>query len=328
MTTVGRAILLSGNEAIAQGACEAGAGFASGYPGTPSTEILERLAELSTVPVEWSPNEKVALEAALGASLAGVRALVSMKHVGLNVAADPLFTAAHTGVEGGVVVVTADDPGMHSSQNEQDNRHYAFAAKVPMLEPADSQEALEFARRAFELSEEFDIPVLIRTTTRLSHTKCSVRPGAPDGKARTAALHENPPKYVMIPDHARVRHTSLLDRINRLSAVSDEGEFNRIEEGDGRLGIITSGVAYQYAREVESEASFLRIGMPFPFPGDLVRRFSRMVERLVVFEELDRVLEAQVRALGLSCDSRPGSMLTGEMSPDAWVARALPARWW
>lgn len=310
-------LLLSGNEAIAQGAYEARVAFASGYPGTPSSEILQTLSRLTDVPVEWAPNEKAALEAAVGASLAGARALVTMKHVGLNVAADPLFTAAYTGVEGGLVVITADDPGMHSSQNEQDNRHYALAAKVPMLEPADSQEALEFTRQAFELSEAFDIPVLVRSTTRLSHTKCVVQPGTPVRLKRTYEPTENRPKYVMIPAHARVRHPNLIERFSRLAEISNEGEFNQMEAGDTRLGIIASGIAYQYAKEVAPEASFLKIGMPFPFPTELVVQFATSVERLVVFEELDRILEQQVRALGLACDAKPDAMLTGELSAEA-----------
>ncbi len=310
-------LLLSGNESIAQGAYEAAVGFASGYPGTPSSEILATLSELTSVPIQWAPNEKAALEAGVGAALAGARALVTMKHVGLNVAADPLFTAAYTGVEGGLVVVTADDPGMHSSQNEQDNRHYAFAAGIPMLEPADSQEALEFTRRAFELSEQFDIPVLVRTTTRLSHTKCVVDPGTPQQLQRTYEPSEDFAKYVMIPAHARQRHVSLLKRISDLTAVSNRGPFNHIEEGEERLGIIASGIGYQFAREAVPDASFLKIGMPFPFPTELVKQFAASVDRLVVFEELDRVIEQQVRAAGIECGAKPDSMLTGELSPDA-----------
>jgi len=310
-------LLLSGNEAIARGACQAGVGFGAGYPGTPSSEILQTLSALTQVPIEWAPNEKTALEAAVGAALAGARALATMKHVGLNVAADPLFTAVYTGVEGGLVIVTADDPGLHSSQNEQDNRHYAFAAKAPMLEPADSQEALEFTQRAFELSEQFDIPVLLRTTTRISHSKALVQPGpiAPVQPGREPP--ENRAKYVMIPANARVRHRDLLDRLASLTEISDSGEFNRIEPGDASLGIIASGVAYQYAREAAPQASFLKIGMPFPFPAELVREFAGSVDRLVVFEELDRVLEAQVRTLGLDCEAKPDEMLVGELSPQA-----------
>ncbi len=310
-------LLLSGNEAIARGACEAGVGFASGYPGTPSSEILQTLAELTDIPVQWAPNEKTAVEAAVGASLAGARALATMKHVGLNVAADPLFTAVYTGVEGGLVVVTADDPDMHSSQNEQDNRHYAFAAKAPMLEPADSQEALDFTRRAFELSEQFDIPVLLRTTTRLSHSKTLVEPG-PAGPVQSGhEPPENRPKYVMIPAHARLRHRDLLQRLAGLGEISNSNEFNRIEPGDHSLGIISSGIAYQYAREAAPEASFLKIGMPFPFPAELVREFAATVDRLVVFEELDRILETQVRALGIDCATKPDEMTVGELSPEA-----------
>ena len=310
-------VLSSGNAAIARGAYEAGVSFASGYPGTPSSEILEALADLTDIPVEWAPNEKTALEAAVGASLAGARALATMKHVGLNVAADPLFTCAYTGVEGGLVIVTADDPGMASSQNEQDNRHYAFAAKIPMLEPSDSQEALEFTQRAFEISEQYDIPVLLRTTTRISHSKTVIEPGEVSAPQPGHEPAQNPAKYVMIPAHARRRHRDLLDRLARLTELSNSEEFNRIEPGEASLGIITSGIAYQYAREAAPQASFLKIGMPFPFPAEVVSRFAAGVERLVVFEEVDRVLETQIRALGIACDARPGSMLLGELSSQA-----------
>jgi len=310
-------VLSSGNEAIARGAYEAGVSFASGYPGTPSSEILETLAELTDIPVEWAPNEKTALEAAVGASLAGARALATMKHVGLNVAADPLFTCAYTGVEGGLVIVTADDPGMASSQNEQDNRHYAVAAKIPMLEPSDPQEALEFTRRAFEISEHYDIPVLLRTTTRISHSKTVIEPGEVIAPQPGQEPAQNPAKYVMIPAHARARHHDLLDRLARLTELSNSNEFNYIEPGETSLGVITSGIAYQYAREAAPQASFLKIGMPFPFPAEVVRKFAAGVERLVVFEELDRVLETQIRALGITCQAKPDSMLLGELSPQA-----------
>ncbi len=229
-------VLASGNEAIARGAYEAGVSFASGYPGTPSSEIMETLSELTDIPVEWAPNEKTALEAAVGASLAGVRTLATMKHVGLNVAADPLFTSAYTGVEGGLVIVTADDPGMASSQNEQDNRHYAFAAKIPMLEPSDSQEALEFSRRAFEISEQYDIPVLLRTTTRISHSKTVIEPGEAIPPQPGHEPAQNRAKYVMIPAHARRRHRDLLDRVAQLTKLSNSDEFNRTEPGDTSLG--------------------------------------------------------------------------------------------
>jgi len=310
-------VLSSGNEAIARGAYEAGVTFASGYPGTPSSEILETLAELTDIPVEWAPNEKTALEAAVGASLAGARALATMKHVGLNVAADPLFTCAYTGVEGGLVIVTADDPGMASSQNEQDNRHYAFSAKIPMLEPADSQEALEFTRRAFEISEQYDIPILLRTTTRISHSKTVIEPGEVSAPQPGHEPAQNAAKYVMIPAHARRRHRDLLDRVACLTELSNSDEFNRIEPGEAKLGIVTSGIAYQYAREVAPQASFLKIGMPFPFPAEVVHKFAASVDRLVVFEELDRVLEREIRALGIVCQARPDSMLLGELSPQA-----------
>ena len=313
--------LLSGNEAIARGAYEAGVRLAAAYPGTPSTEILEALAEYPDVHSQWSPNEKVALEVALGAAFAGARALVAMKHVGLNVAADPLFTASYTGIKGGLVVVTADDPGMHSSQNEQDNRHYARAAKVPMFEPADSQEAKDFTLRAFEISEQFDTPVLVRTTTRVSHSKSVVtlnKARAP----RKASFERATDKYVMIPAHARRRHEVVEERMTRLRSLSDNCAENRIEWGDRALGIIASGVAYQYARDVCPKASFLKLGMTYPLPDRLIREFARGVERLVVVEELDPYIEEHVKSLGLTVEGKSLLSITGELGPDS-VATAL-----
>lgn len=315
--------LLSGNEAIARGAYEAGVRVGTAYPGTPSTEILESLSCYPEVRTLWAPNEKVALETALGASYAGARTLVAMKHVGLNVAADPFFYGAYTGIEAGLVIVSADDPGMHSSQNEQDNRRYSKFARVPMLEPSDSQEARDMTRLAFELSEQFDVPVLLRTTTRVSHSHSIVEID-PDFTPPTRDLPpypRNPQKYVMIPAHARPRHVAVEERLRRLAVYSDETPLNRIEWGDRRLGIITSGISYAYAREVFPWASFLKLGMSFPLPAQKVRDFAAGVERLIVIEELDPFLEEEVRLLGVPVHGGKDAFpLLGEFDPD--VVRA------
>lgn len=291
--------LLSGNEALARGAHAGGARFAAGYPGTPSTEILEAFATLDGVYAEWSPNEKVALEVALGASLAGTRSLVTMKHVGLNVAADPLFTIAYTGVDAGLVVVTADDPGMYSSQNEQDNRWYARAAHVPMLEPSTPQEAYDMALRAFELSEAWDMPVLIRTVTRLAHSKRSVT----ERERVEVPAHEytsRPEKYVMMPSNAKRRRVDLDSRLALARQVSEaEGVLNRMEWRDRALGIVTSGVVYTHVREAAPHASVLKLGLGYPLPERMIRAFAAGCERVAVVEELDPVLETDLRAMGL-----------------------------
>lgn len=292
--------LLSGDEAVARGAWEAGVKVASGYPGTPSTEILENLAHLPNVYAEWAPNEKVALDVAIGAAYAGRRALATMKHVGLNVAADSLFSAAMTGIEAGLVIVSADDPAMHSSQNEQDNRRYARFARIPCLDPADSQEAREMTVAAFDLSERFDTPVMLRVTTRLCHTSTLVEMGLPRETPPPVSVYpRNPAKYVMIPANARRRHPVIEQRIRDLADFAETFEFNRIEERSTELGIITAGVAYQYAREVFPEASILKLGMVYPLPHRLIATFARQVERLIVLEELDPFIEEQVRALGI-----------------------------
>ena len=316
-----RTELLSGNEAIARGAYEAGVKVAAAYPGTPSTEILERLTSYEDIHAQWSPNEKVALDVAFGAALGGVRALAAMKHVGLNVAADSLFTIAYTGATAGLVIVTADDPGMHSSQNEQDNRHYARAAKVPMLEPADSQEAKDFVIEAFRMSEEFDTPVLLRTTTRISHGKSPVRLGKPR-PASPARFERDARKYVMIPGHARLRHVAVEERLERLRQLSNTTPLNRIEMGSPDLGIVAGGVAYQYAREAQPDASFLKLGMSHPLPDDLIREFASRVKRLFVIEELDPFLQEQIAALGIEVCGKPASMRLGELDARL-VAAAL-----
>ncbi|HHX38670.1 MAG TPA: indolepyruvate ferredoxin oxidoreductase subunit alpha, partial [Armatimonadetes bacterium] len=265
-----KTILLSGNEGIARGAYEAGVRVAAGYPGTPSTEILETIARhYDTIYAEWAPNEKVALEVAIGAAFGGARALATMKHVGVNVAADPLLTAAYTGVNAGLVIVSADDPGMQSSQNEQDNRHYARFAKIPMLEPADSQEAKEFTLRAFALSEEFDTPVLLRTTTRVNHGKSVVSLGEPVAPPERR-FERDVQKYVMIPAYGRVRHVFVEERLQRLRRFAETTDLNVVEMGDEAVGVITSGINYQYVKEVMPEASVLKLGLTYPLPEELI----------------------------------------------------------
>ncbi|NLC50709.1 MAG: indolepyruvate ferredoxin oxidoreductase subunit alpha [Firmicutes bacterium] len=316
--------LLTGNAAIARGAFEAGVSFAAGYPGTPSTEILETIGRLyPQIEARWSPNEKVALEVGIGASLAGVRALVAMKHVGLNVAADPLFTFSYTGVNGGLLIVSADDPGLHSSQNEQDNRNYARSAKVPLLEPSDSMEAIEMTVYAFRLSEEFDTPVLLRTTTRINHTKTIVTLKERQDIA-CREYRRNTPKNVMIPAYGRLRHQFVEERMRRLQEASENTPLNRVEKGNS-IGIITSGITYQYVREAVPDASVLKLGMPYPLPAALVREFAAGVEELYVVEELDPFLEDAVKALGLNPRGKELFPLTGEITP-AMIAEKISGK--
>ncbi|HHW13470.1 MAG TPA: indolepyruvate ferredoxin oxidoreductase subunit alpha [Firmicutes bacterium] len=307
--------LLSGNEAIARGAWEAGVVVAAGYPGTPSTEILETLAGLPEVKAQWSPNEKVAVEVAYGAALAGRRALAAMKHVGVNVAADPLLSAAYTGVTAGLVVVSADDPGLHSSQNEQDNRHYARLAKIPCVEPSDSQEAKDFTALAFALSEEFDTPVLLRITTRISHSKAKVELGE---RKQPILMNygKEPTKTVLIPAHARLRHSVVEARLLDLADYAERTPLNRVEWRDKTLGVVTSGVAYQYVREALPEASILKLGLTYPLPARRLVEFAAEVGTLWVVEELDPFLEEQIRALGLACRGKDVLPREGEFSPD------------
>lgn len=312
-------ILLSGNEAIAEGALEAGAHFASAYPGTPSTEILETLSRRGGIRSEWAPNEKVAYEAAYGASLGGARALVSMKHVGVNVAADPLFSSSYSGVNGGLVLVSADDPAMHSSQNEQDNRQLARAAKIPVLEPSDSQEAKDFTLRAFEISEQFDTPVMLRVTTRICHSMSPVETERDKSwpKAPLRDYDRDFRKHVLLPANARPRHVFVERRMEELEEYANgERNLNRIEWGDRTVGVITGGVAYQYVREALPDASILKLGMPHPLPRDLVREFADGVDEIYVVEELDPFLETQVRALGIPAVGKDLFPLTGELNPD------------
>lgn len=319
--------LLSGNEAVAFGAWEAGVVVASGYPGTPSTEIIETLAQLPGVYAEWSTNEKVALDTAIGAAYAGRRALAAMKHVGLNVAADSLFYASMTGAEAGLVIVSADDPSMHSSQNEQDNRQYAKFARIPCLDPADSQESLNFTKLAFDLSEKFDTPVLLRMTTRVCHTSTIVEF---DGNRKEVPPPQryprNPSKYVMIPSNARKRHPIIEKRILDLAQHAEDLELNRIEWRSKEFGIITGGIAYQYAREVFPDASVLKLGMVYPLPTKMITTFANKVEKVIVLEELDPFIEEQVRLMGIKLFTPPDPgrgeftsksifPITGELDP-------------
>ncbi len=316
-----RQLFFSGNEAIAHGAVRAGARFACGYPGTPSTEIIETTARLEGIHSEWCVNEKVALETAVGASLAGVRSIVTMKHVGLNVAADPFMTLSLTGVNAGLVVISADDPGMHSSQNEQDNRNYAAFAKVPMLEPSDSQEAYDFVAEAFALSEEFDTPVLLRTTTRISHGRGQVLPRVPV-QTPPREYERDIGKYVMVPQYARRRNRLVWERLERLRRRADESPLNVLEAGTSDFGIIASGVAYAYAREAFPKAWFLKLGLSHPLPYAKVTRLYEHVSRVAVVEELDPFLEDQVRALGLPVIGKEAIPADGELDQEI-VFRAL-----
>lgn len=309
--------LLSGNEAFALGAYHAGIRVATAYPGTPSTEILESIARFDDVYAEWSTNEKVAMEVALGAAYGGVRALVSMKQVGLNVAADPFFAASTTGIAGGLVVISCDDPGIHSSQGEQDNRHFAKFAKVPMLEPTDSQEAYEIMHWAFNISEEFDTPVLVRSTTRLSHCKTVVNVNRErEAVLKQPAFKRCPDKYVMVPTNARVRRQSMEERIVKLRTYVESFPLNEMITGSRKLGVIANGVAYQYAREVFKDASFLKLVTIYPVPTNLVRRFAKSVDRVVVVEELDPVIEDEVLRLGIPTAGKEFVPITGELNPE------------
>ena len=309
--------LLSGNEAIALGAYHAGMKVAAAYPGTPSSEILQALTYFPDIYIEWSTNEKVAMEVATGAAYGGARAMAVMKHVGLNVAADPFFAASVTGVAGGLVVISADDPGMHSSQNEQDNRHYARFAKVPMLEPGDSQEAYELTRLAFQMSQDYDTPVLVRSTTRISHGKSVVEYDDSLTPPESAPeFRHDPAKYVMVPSNARRRHPRMEERIERLEQVAESFSYNRVISGGEDLGIVTSGVAYQYAREAFPNASFLKLGLSYPLSRELILRFANSVKRLLVVEELDPFLEESIKAMGVSVEGKKYFPILGELDTD------------
>ncbi|MZP29701.1 indolepyruvate ferredoxin oxidoreductase subunit alpha [Heliobacterium undosum] len=305
--------LLTGNEAIARGAYEYGVSVAAAYPGTPSTEILENIAKYPEIYCQWSPNEKVAMEVGIGAAIAGARTIVTMKHVGVNVAADPLFTAAYTGVRGGLVLVSADDPGMHSSQNEQDNRNYAPFAKIPMLEPSDSQEAKDMVKLALDMSERFDTPVLLRITTRIAHSQSLVELGEPMERA-VEPYKKDAKKYVMIPAYARTRRLFIEERDKQLADFSETVEVNRVEMRDPSFGIVTSGVSYQYVREAFPDASVLRLGMTHPLPKEKIADFAEAVDVLFVVEELDPYLEDRIRAMGIEVIGKSILPAYGELS--------------
>ena len=315
--------LLLGNEAVAQGAYEAGVSVVSSYPGTPSTEVTENVAKYSAEEIycEWAPNEKVAAEVAIGASVAGSRAMCCMKHVGLNVAADPLFTAAYTGVNGGLVFLVADDPGMFSSQNEQDTRFYGLSSHVPVLEPSDSQECLDYTKLAFDISEAFDTPVIVRLTTRIAHQRSLVNIGERVNHAKK--YEKNISKYVMMPAMAKGRHVFVEKRMAALEAAAcGEGEFaglvpNRIEMKDKKLGIVTSGVCYQYVREVFPEASVLKLGLVHPLPEKVIREFAEQVEELLVVEELEPFIETYIKKLGIKVEGKKYFTNLGELGTAA-----------
>jgi indolepyruvate ferredoxin oxidoreductase alpha subunit len=325
--------LLSGNEAIALGAWEAGVQYASAYPGTPSTEILEALSQYSGLVAEWAANEKVALDGAAGAAFGGARALAAMKHVGVNVAADSLMSLSYTGVRGGLVLVSADDPGAFSSQNEQDNRTYARFGKFPCLEPSDSEEARQFTRLAFDLSEQFKCPVMVRSTTRLSHSKSPVEVDMPEEPREQKPLppfERHSEHYVIIPAIARRRHPEIEQRLLDIAEWGEMAPVNRIEWGNKSVGIITCGMAYQYVREIFAGYSFLKIGLVHPLPKEMIRAFAAEVDTLVIAEELDPVIEEQVRAMDIDCIGKEFFPLIGEFTlakvRDAAIKAGLPAQ--
>ena len=310
-------LLMTGNEAIARGAYEAGVRFASAYPGTPSTEILENVATYKEdIVAEWATNEKVALEAAIGGSIAGARTMASMKHVGVNVAADPLFTFSYTGVNGGMVLITADEPGMHSSQNEQDNRNYAKFAKIAMFEPSTSQEAKDMLKEAFEISEKYDTPVLFRVTTRLCHSKgiveCSDRVEVP-----IKEYIKNPKKNLTVPAHARVRRVEIDDRMSKLLEYSNNTHLNNYEINDTKIGIVASGMCYTYAKEVfKDDASYMKLGFTNPLPMEKIKEFASKVDNVYVIEENDPFIEEQLKANNIKCHGKDIFPSYGELTPD------------
>ena len=317
--------LMLGNEAVARGLYEAGCAFVSSYPGTPSTEITEAIAKYPEVYAEWAPNEKVAMEAAFGASLAGRRSFCGMKHVGLNVAADPLFTISYTGVNAGMVIAVADDAGMHSSQNEQDSRHYARAAKIPMLEPADSAEAIAFTKLAYELSEKFDTPFLVKMCTRVSHSQSVVELG--ERQEHPGEYKKDIPKYVMMPGNAKKRHPVVEERTRKLVEYAETAEINRVEPGqDNKMGIITSSTSYQYVKEVVGDRyPVMKLGMIWPMPEQKIRDFAASVEKLVIVEELDTFIESHCRSLGLDCVGKEMFSCIDELSQNKVAAQLAAA---
>ena len=312
--------LMLGNEAVARGLYEAGCSFVSSYPGTPSTEITEEVAKYDEIYAEWAPNEKVAMESAFGACLAGHRSFCGMKHVGLNVAADPLFTIAYTGVNAGMVIAVADDAGMHSSQNEQDSRHYAMAAKIPMLEPADSAEAIEFTKTAYEISEHFDTPVIIKMCTRVSHSQSVVETG--DRVESSKTYEKNGAKYIMMPGNAKKRHPIVEARTKALSEYAETAPFNRLEMGTSdEIGIITSSTSYQYVKEVCGDKyPVLKLGMVWPMPVESVKALAASVKRVIVVEELDGFIEAHLNSLGIKCEGKALFSCIDELSQNKVAA--------
>lgn len=308
--------LLSGNEALAQGAFEAGLKFAGSYPGTPATEILEYLTQFKEVDAQWSVNEKVAFEVALGASFAGVRSIYSSKHVGINVAMDPLMTAAYSGINAGFVIVTADDPGLHSSQNEQDNRLIAKFAKIPLLEPSSPSEAKKFIKLAFEISEQFDTPVLFRMTTRVAHTKENVEIGQRQ-EIENKPFEKNPQKYVMVPANAYKKHILLEEKLIKLQEYSEKTELNKIEINDKELGFITDSVTYLYVKETYPEASVLKLGMTFPFPDKKIKEFASQVKKIVAAEENEPFIEEHLLQMGIRCTGKHYTYRVGELRPES-----------
>lgn len=314
--------LMSGNEAIARGVYEAGVKFAAAYPGTPSTEILEEYSKYNDVYAEWAPNEKVAVEVAIGAALGGVSALAVMKHVGVNVAADPIFTVSYTGIEGALVIVSADDPSMHSSQNEQDNRNYAKFAKIPMIEPADPQEAKDYIKLAFQISQQFDTPVFFRTTTRVSHSKSVVTLNDPKPAEEKIKLRHQAEKYVMVPINARTRRVEVEKREQALRKFVETFPENKIEMNDPEVGIITAGMPYNYAKEVFPNFSYLKLGMVYPLPAQLIRNFASKVKKIYVIEELDPYLEEQIKAMGIQVIGKDIFPYTNEFDPGI-IKRAI-----
>ena len=306
--------LMLGNAAVARGLYEAGCRFVSSYPGTPSTEITEEVTQYGEIYAEWAPNEKVAMEAAIGASLAGARSFCAMKHVGMNVAADPMFTASYTGVNAGLLIAVADDPGMHSSQNEQDSRHYAIAAKLPMLEPSDSAECLAFVKAAYEISEKFDVPAVLRTCTRVAHSQSTVEL-SPRADIPLRDYVKDAQKYVAAPANAVKRHVAVEARMRALAEFAETTGLNREEMGDSEIGFVTSGTSYLYVREVFPNASVFKLGLVNPLPVESLRAFSEKVKKLIVVEELDGVIEAHLRANGIRVDGGKDRFgLLGELS--------------
>ena len=317
--------LMLGNDAVARGLYEAGCAFVSSYPGTPSTEITEAIAKYPEVYAEWAPNEKVAMEAAFGASLAGRRSFCGMKHVGLNVAADPLFTISYTGVNAGMVIAVADDAGMHSSQNEQDSRHYARASKIPMLEPSDSAEAIAFTKLAYDLSEQFDTPVLVKMCTRVSHSQSVVELG--ERQEHPGEYKKDIPKYVMMPGNAKKRHPVVEERTRKLVAYAETADINRVESGDDHtMGIITSSTSYQYVKEVVGDKyPIMKLGLIWPMPEQKIRDFAASVEKLVIVEELDSFIEAHCRNLGIACVGKEMFPCIDELSQNKVAAQLAAA---